>query len=348
MIEDELRAAFARQEPLTPAAGPVRAAIERTAVRRRRRRLAVRVSGAALAVLLMVGAAPLLMRTPSAGLPGTPAASGIRSPDRALTFLVLGVDRVNTVDTVALADTVLIAHVPRSRDAVYLVSVPRDAGMAIPGHGINKINAAYYFGGAGPKGAGLVRRALTDATGVSFDGTVVLDYRAVRRLTDEVGGVRLCLATPVRSMHTRHQFPAGCQSFTGAQAVDLLRQRYGLTNGAYDRDRHGRQFVQALVQRADSLGVARNPVLAERLLRAAGPGLTLDTGGLALTDLLGTVIRLADAPVLGIGAASFAATDVKHPGYEELYPGVREQLFAAVREDRLGQWLAAHPTYGDR
>jgi LCP family protein required for cell wall assembly len=285
------------------------------------------------------------MRTSSAGLPGTPAASGIQSPDRALTFLVLGVDRVQSV---ALADTVLIAHVPRGRDAVYLVSVPRDVRMAIPGHGVDKINSAYYLGGAGPKGAGLVRRTLTDATGLTFDGTVVVDYRAVRRLTDEVGGVRLCLATPVRSMHTRHQFPAGCQSFTGAQAVDLLRQRYGMANGAYDRDRHGRQFVQALVQRADSMGLAHNPMLAERLLRSAGPGLTVDTGELALTDLLGTVIRLTGAPVRGIGAASPSVPGIREQGYEELYPGVREQLFAAVREDRLDQWLAAHPTYADR
>lgn len=62
MIEDELRATFARHEMLTPAAGPVRAAIQRTAVRRRRRRLAARAAGVALAVLA-VASVPALGRT---------------------------------------------------------------------------------------------------------------------------------------------------------------------------------------------------------------------------------------------------------------------------------------------
>ncbi|MGW5670935.1 hypothetical protein ACWEVO_23805, partial [Micromonospora sp. NPDC003776] len=51
MIEDDLRAAFARHEALTPPAGPLRAAIDRTVVRRRRRRLRVRLAGTAMAVV---------------------------------------------------------------------------------------------------------------------------------------------------------------------------------------------------------------------------------------------------------------------------------------------------------
>ena len=62
MIEEELRATFARHEELAPAVGPLRAAIDRIAARRRRRRLAVRTPGAALAVLAVV-AVPMLGRT---------------------------------------------------------------------------------------------------------------------------------------------------------------------------------------------------------------------------------------------------------------------------------------------
>lgn len=349
MIEDELRAAFARHESLTPAAGPVRSAIDRTAQRRRRRRLVAQAAGAVLAVLLVVGAAPLLARTQ--GTDPSPPLAGIVAPptDGTQTFLVLGIDAQRQADRpVALVDTLLIVHVPRQRDRTYVISVPRDAALPIPGRGTNRINAAYHLGGGGSTGIALTRQALSDATGLRFDGVLALDYGAVRRITDELGGVRLCLDAPVRSVHTRRSYPAGCARFTGEQAVDLLRQRYGMPNGAYDRDRNGRRFVQALVQRADDLGVGHNPVRVDRLVRAAGRGLTVDLAGLSVADLLRSAIGLAGAPVIGIGASRFAPEPAGDRTYEQLYPGVREHLFAAVRDDRLPQWLAAHPGYADR
>ena len=44
-------------------------------------------------------------------------------------------------------DTIILLHKPRSGPAT-LVSLPRDSYVPIPGHGRNKLNAAYAFGGA--------------------------------------------------------------------------------------------------------------------------------------------------------------------------------------------------------
>lgn len=55
MIEDDLRAAFVRHEPLTPSTGPLRVAIDRLAAVRRRRRQRFQAAGVTLALLAALG-----------------------------------------------------------------------------------------------------------------------------------------------------------------------------------------------------------------------------------------------------------------------------------------------------
>ena len=38
-------------------------------------------------------------------------------------------------------DAIMIVHIPADRSAAYVVSIPRDSYVDIPGHGKNKINA---------------------------------------------------------------------------------------------------------------------------------------------------------------------------------------------------------------
>ncbi|HEX3004425.1 MAG TPA: LCP family protein, partial [Angustibacter sp.] len=61
-------------------------------------------------------------------------------------------------------DTIMLLHVPAGGGPTVIMSIPRDSYVAIPGHGHNKINAAFAFGG--PK---LLAQTIEDATGVQID-----------------------------------------------------------------------------------------------------------------------------------------------------------------------------------
>jgi LCP family protein required for cell wall assembly len=354
MIEDELRASFARHEPLAPDAGPLRAAIDNLAVRRRRRRFVVRAAGTALAVLATVSL-PVLARTIAAGpapaqvggvtvtAPPTIAVSG-----GALNFLLLGVDGEVDHDAGSRADSVLILHVPRDRSRIYLVALPRDLGVEIPDRGFGKLNAAFFYGsrraGGRPDlagGAALTERTVAGLTGVSFDGTATLTFSGLRRVTDAVGGVRLCLDRPVQSIHTGRKFGAGCAQFDGAAALDLLRQRYGQPEGAHDRDRNAQRFAKALLAKA-SARTGTDPAKLVTMARALGDGLALDTKGLSLPDLLRAVRDVGAAEPVGIGW-KIHSQQVNGETYERLDPAVSRGLFDAVRRDALAGWVAANP-----
>lgn len=347
MIEDDLRAAFARHEPLAPAAAPVRAEIDRLVTVRRRRRRRFRAAGVALALLAVLGVgvprlAPDRVASGATLLPGTAAPA----PSGALNVLLLGLD--GSTAEGSRADSVLLVHVPADRSRVYLVSLPRDLEVPIPGHGTGKLNAAFPYGagrsGADPgRGYDLTRRVVGDLTGVRVDAGAVLTYPALRRLTDEVGGVEVCLPREVRSSHTRRVFPAGCQRLDGAASLDLLRQRLELPGGASDRDRHARLFAAGLVRRVVEQGALTNPARLHSLLDAARLT-TVD--GAPLVGLVGVLPQLKSVEPVGL---SLPVAPPDRSGWRLRPDPERAPAFlAALREDRLAQWAAQNPDRVER
>ena len=347
MIEDELRAVFARHETLAPAAAPVRAAIERTVVRRRRRRFRLRLGGTALALVVaaLVGVpamTPDRQQQQTATLLPEPAPS---APTGALNLLLLGLDGASPGGG-RRADSILLVHVPADRSRLYLISLPRDLQVPIPKVGTNKLNSSFAYGSTGAKGDptqgyDLTRRVVTEVTGVPIDAGAVLTYSALRKLTDAVGGVPVCLPTTIRSHHTLRAYPAGCQQLDGAAAVDVLRQRYGMPDGGLDRDRNAQRYAAGLLRRIVERGGLTDPAMLNTLLTQAGSGLTVETGETSLPALLSVAGKAAAAEPVGIGLPVVYA-EKPFFGFQ-LDRATAPAFLAALREDRLGEWTAAHP-----
>ncbi|MEU5562958.1 LCP family protein [Micromonospora musae] len=341
MTENELRAAFARHEALTPPAGPVRAAIDRAVVVRRRRRQRFGAAGVALAVLgaLGVGIPQLAPR------PGPQDATTVAGPSTglrtgALNLLVLGLDTRSGAAPPS-ADSVMIVHLPADRSRPYLISLPRDLEVEIPGFRRDKLNAAFAYGAGREhpdrsKGYDLTRRVVAELIGVPVDAGVVLTFPALRKVTDVLGGVEVCLPQQVRSVHTRRVFPAGCQHLDGPASTDLLRQRRGLPDGGQDRDRNAQRFVAGLVRQAGEKGALTDPVQISRLLAAVGPELTV--AGASVPDLLRVVPELASVEPVGLSLP--VVDDVPRLRAD---PRVAPAFLDALREDRLDRWAAANP-----
>lgn len=345
MIEDDLRAAFTRHETLTPPTGPVRAAIERAVVRRRRRRFRLRVGGTAL-VLIAAALVGVPAFTPDRAVETVPllTESAPSAPTGALNVLLLGLDAAGPADA-RRADSILLLHVPADRSRLYLVSLPRDLEVSIPGHGKDKLNKSFLYGlGTGKadltRGYDLTRRVVTQVTGVQIDAGAVLTYRAVRELTDAVGGVPVCLPAQVRSYHTRQVYPAGCQQLDGAAAVDVLRQRYGMPDGGLDRDRNAQRYAAGLLRRIGERGMLTNPVLLAQLLAQLGSDVVTDTGGTPLPALLAVAAQGAGKVPVAVGLP--IRYTVRSP-YLQLDPRLAPGLLTALRDDRLREWTAAHP-----
>ncbi|WP_320068963.1 LCP family protein [Micromonospora sp. RTGN7] len=274
--------------------------------------------------------------------------------DGALNYLLVGSDRRagTTAGADQRSDTILVVHMPADMGRAYLISVPRDLLVAIPpgpngwDGGTDKINAAYEHGGGGESGVQLLSATLTRLTGLRFDGAALIDFAGLRQVIDLLGGVRMCVDTEVRSIHTQTLFTPGCQQMGGARSLDYVRQRYDLPGGDYDRQRHQQQLLRAMLDRAGATNLRRDPVKLDRLIRAVGASLTVDTNGVPLEDLALTLRDLPPDALTGVQLPSHPEV-IDEVSYVVLDDGANS-LFDAVRGTRMPDWAQANPRWVNR
>ncbi|WP_319459223.1 LCP family protein [Micromonospora sp. RTP1Z1] len=270
----------------------------------------------------------------------------------ALNYLLVGSDHrpgANPEDQ--RSDSILIVHVPAGMRQAYLISIPRDLLVTIPpapgyGGGQDKINAAYEHGGGGQAGARLLSATLTKVTGIRFDGAALIDFSGFKEVIDLLGGIRMCVDTEVRSIHTKTLFTPGCQQMDGARTLDYVRQRYDLPGGDYDRQRHQQQMLRAVLDKAGETHLRNDPVRLDQVLRAVGGSLTVDTNAVPLDDLLLAFRSLPADALHGVQVPSYPQT-IDEVSYVVLDNG-GSGLFDAVRGTRLPEWAGANPRWVNR
>lgn len=171
-------------------------------------------------------------------------------------------------------DTILLIHLPTlgSSTAPTLVSIPRDSFVPIPGHGRDKINAAFAMGGAP-----LLAQTVEQATGLRLDHYAEVGFSGFAVLVDALGGVTACPAEPISDPLAGINLPAGCQQLDGRSALGFVRTR-ATPRADLDRMVNQRQLMSALLHRAASPTVWLNPWRWYTVPRAAAGALTVDQG----------------------------------------------------------------------
>ncbi len=183
-------------------------------------------------------------------------------------------------DVVQNTDTIMVLH--SGEHGPYLVSLPRDSYVSVPGHGRQKVNAAFAEGG--PK---LLTRTVEQATGLRIDRYAEVSFLGFVQVVDAVGGVRLCPGTPLRDARSGADFRAGCQRMDGTQALAYVRARYADPKGDLGRVKRQRQLLSAVADETLAPGVCLDPFRLRTVLTAALSALTVDdrSGMAALTGM---------------------------------------------------------------
>jgi len=169
-------------------------------------------------------------------------------------------------------DTILLVHLPQlvSGTPVTMVSIPRDSYVVIPGHGKDKINAAFAIGGAP-----LLAETVEQATGLRLDHYAEIGFSGFAALVDALGGVTLCPTTPLNDPLAGIDLSAGCQKLNGRSALGYVRTR-DTPRADLDRMTNQRQFLSALLHDAAEPAVWLNPWRWYTVPRAAADALTVD------------------------------------------------------------------------
>lgn len=171
-------------------------------------------------------------------------------------------------------DTMMLLHRPTT-GAPVLLSLPRDSYVEIPGHGHNKLNAAYAFGGAP-----LLVETLESDTGIHIDGYLEVGMKAIVDLVDAVGGIEVCPEFDIDDKDSHLSMSKGCQEVDGVTALGYVRMRKADPRGDLGRVERQREVIGAIMKEAATPISFINPVRYWQLSQAAAGSLVLgdDTG----------------------------------------------------------------------
>src|SRR5215475_10205390 len=252
---------------------------------RRERFLLTAVGMLSVVTLLVSGIAWLVTGDISSGLArleadisGTPASGPVN-------ILVVGVDtrsglsrqqqlalHVGSV-TGANTDTMMLVHVPAERQSIQVVSLPRDSWVSIPGHGMNKINAAYGLGGPP-----LMVSTVEQATGLTINDYVEVSFVGFVRVINELGGVDVCLPYAVSDSDSGLHLSAGRHHVYGVTALKFARDRHSFATSDLHRIADQQQLLASMFAQATASGVLANPVRLQQVVSSATASVTVDRG----------------------------------------------------------------------
>ncbi len=226
-------------------------------------------------------------------------------------------------------DTILMLHVPDSGGPNLLLSIPRDSYVDIPGHGKNKINAAYAFGG--PK---LLVQTVERSTGVRIDDYVEIGFTGFVDIVDAVGGIQVCPKTAVNDRKAGHlKMRRGCQDVDGHTALGYSRSR-AFPLGDITRTEHQREVITQVGKKAASWSTILLPWRYFAVNKAASESVRIgdNVGPLGLAKFAWAMGHSGDAkrcvvPFSNLGASTPAGSAVL---WDE---AKAKSLFTKIRED---------------
>jgi LCP family protein required for cell wall assembly len=182
-------------------------------------------------------------------------------PGQPQTLLILGSDRrprdnAEGALNDARSDTIMLVRLNPDKEATAIMSLPRDLKVEIPGHGVDKINAAYSYGGP-QKTLDTVKQL----TGLPINHMVNVTFKGFWRAVNAIGCVYADIDRDYYNDTAEFQYiniDPGYQRLCARKALQYVRYRHTDT----DLVRSARQ--------QDFLRQAKQQITTSKLIEESG------------------------------------------------------------------------------
>lgn len=283
----------------------------------RRQRLATAaIGGVSALTLLLSGGAWVLTSYVSSSIARVNADTSGTPSSGPVNILVAGIDTRGGLthrqerllhvghDISSNTDTMMLVHIPANHASVQVVSLPRDSWVSIPGHGMNKINAADGIGG--PR---LMVRTVEHATGLVINDYVEVDFLGFVNVINALGGVNICVPFAVNDHYSGLKLAAGRHHVDGVTALEFARDRHSFAQSDLARISDQQQLLSSLFGEVTNSGALANPVRLQQFLSSVTAAIKVDRGfnlirlagelrGLRPADVTFTTVPLASVNYL--------------------------------------------------
>ncbi|PZE87251.1 LCP family protein [Curtobacterium sp. MCBD17_032] len=265
------------------------------------------VSGTSVAAIsfAQLAAAPQTVQL-STDDQSTAETADVTAIDGGANILLIGSDtRVGQFDSDedvegARNDVTMLVHVSEDHQQLTAVSFPRDLMVPIPectnpetGTTYPAADSAQFNTALGNGGVSCVVDTVENLTGLTVPYAGLITFDGVIEMSNALGGVDVCVATPIDDTFTGLHLAAGAHSLQGSDALAFLRSRHGVGDGS-DLARISSQqvFLSALLRQVTADGTLSNPITLYKLAGAALSNMTLSDGLAQTRTLVGLASTL--------------------------------------------------------
>ena len=247
------------------------------------------VWGIASYLALRSGAKAANKRLPGSAKAALVPQSGLILSHPSVTLL-LGTDHSSRIKERAgfeRTDSIMLLRTDPGKGRLNYLSIPRDLRVSVPGHGFDKINAAYQIGGPS-----LALRTVRTFTDVEVNHVVIVDFDAFTKVIDKVGGVDIDVPGPILSnkFDCPYKTQARCDRWQGWRFAKGKQHMDGRRARVYSRIRENKlnpresditrterqqAVIQALLSKLTSPGVlVKLPFIGDDVMKPLTTDLT--------------------------------------------------------------------------
>ncbi|HEX5797899.1 MAG TPA: LCP family protein [Candidatus Saccharimonadales bacterium] len=169
-----------------------------------------------------------------------------------------------------LTDSILIMSLDTEKKTGYMLSVPRDLYIEIPGYGAAKINEAYQAGersdfkenGYPNGGVGLLEKTISEKFAIEFHYYALINYGTVKDIVSALDGISVKIdSKDPRGIYDPNFRPReggplklknGVQKINASEALRLTRARgstfgsYGFAQSDFDRTKNQQAVIKGI------------------------------------------------------------------------------------------------------
>ena len=214
-----------------------------------------------------------------------------------INIALFGVDAVE--GGAGRSDSIMIATIDTVNKKLKLTSIMRDSYVAIDGHGNDKINHAYAFGG--PQ---LAIKTLNENFDLNIEDFASVNFETLPKIIDKVGGIELDIDADelkyingyianlnnINGTSEPSIESTGLQHVSGTQALAFCRIRY-TSGGDYKRTERHREVLTKILEKIETLPATSYPSLLSDILPMVNTSLDYSE----ILELGTEVLKLGDS-----------------------------------------------------
>jgi LCP family protein required for cell wall assembly len=146
-------------------------------------------------------------------------------PNQPVNILLIGSDKSNLPGDPGRSDTQMLVRLDPQTKSISMLSLPRDLQVDIPGVGVDKMNAAFSYGGPA-----LVIQTFKQLTGLPINHWIEVNFGGFWHVVNILGGIYLPIdhryAVSAGAGYKSIDLEPGYQLVRGKQALNFVRFRH--------------------------------------------------------------------------------------------------------------------------